>query len=409
MDGYIAIDGNKVITLDAARSTKTIIFDAMTGSWPGSGFFVNFPSSTLFEATLGTISNDYINESAYQVGESSSSSNCEYFPGIGTICGGDYDENLIEREYFLPRVGPAGLYTLYSISDWSSPDGGWSSSNTTNIGLVASSLWGDVLDYTLEVEPNNNISDATPITIPANIEGDSVSESEFGETTDIAININSIDEVEPNDSPFAPQSVDFPAHIAGNVLEGDQNTSVEVTSSPSGGTTYTTTFEDWYQLTLGTGKTINVDLSFDNSGADLDMYLFSLDVNDTVIIHANSVDDNVGTNNFNEHLSQHLSSGTYFLAIDAYATSGGRADYTLDISTEDSSIEICDWFSFTLEFQSQITISVTAGVTFVLTDGTVSTTLATGGSQDASVSLDAGNYLIGISRDGVYNLNVTTP
>ncbi|MGD8570795.1 MAG: hypothetical protein PVJ39_22105, partial [Gammaproteobacteria bacterium] len=208
---YVGISDNQLILLESDQTTRKILFDAQTGSWPGGGIFTSFPSSTLFEATLSSIGNDYINQAAYQVSESSSSSQCEYFPGVGTICGGDYDENLIEREYYIAGLGPVGYYGHFSMSDWSSPDGGWSSSNSTNIGLTASSLRGDSVDYELEVEPNNQIGQATAITLPARIKGDNTTETYLGGTTAVTVGVISVSEVEANDSPFSPQVVDIPS------------------------------------------------------------------------------------------------------------------------------------------------------------------------------------------------------
>jgi hypothetical protein len=405
---YLAVSGNRILTLDASGTTQKVIFDAAAGSWPGSGFFTVFPSTTLFQATPSTISNDYINQAAFRVSESASSSQCQYFSGVGTICGGDYNENMDEREYYLVGIGPAGFYSHFSMSDLSSPDGGWSSSNTTNIGLTASSLRGDSVDYTLEIEPNNQTTQATPITLPAKVKGDGVSETVFGGTTAVPLSAVSVSETEPNDSPFAPQTADIPSTINGNILEGDPNTSVTVQSAPSGGTTYTTTFEDWYEVTLGTAGTLNVALDFPGTGADLDMYLFSLDNSNAVITYTNSINDNIGTGTFSEQMSKSLSAGTYYVAIDAYNTSGGRADYSLGISTGSSTVNIADWFSFSLSSPSQVSVTVTGGPSFVLRDGTGTSTLASGGAAGTTVSLSAGTYLIGVSDGAAYTLDVAS-
>jgi len=399
---YLAVTRNQIITLEADGVTQTVIFDAAAGAWPGSGFFTSFPSDTLFEATLSTISNDYINEAAYQVSESASSSNCQYFPGVGTICGGDYDETLKAREYYIAGLGPVGLYTYSGISDSE-----WSSSSQADIGLTASSLRGDTLPYLLEVEPNNQIDAATPILLPARIEGDGVSEAKFGGTTAVQVNVIAAAESEPNDSPSAPQAMDLPAGISGDVMAGDPNTSVEVQASPDG-TPYTTTFEDWYEVTLGTGQTLNIQMRFPGTAADLDMYLFSLDASNNVTIHANSVDDNIGQNEFDEQMSRYLSAGTYYVAVDAWDTPT-RAAYTLDISTGSSSIDVCDWFSFSLPAQARVTIAVTGGPGFVLADAAMSSVLANGGAQGTSINLPAGTYLIGIGQGGAYTLDVTSP
>jgi len=405
---YISVSDDRIIILGSYGKTVQTLFDAQTGLWPGSGIFTEFPDSTLFSANSSTISNDYINEQAYMVSESESSSQCEYFPGIGNICGGDYNENMDEREYYIEGVGPVGYYAYFSISDPSSSDGGWWSSNTTNIGLTVCSLRGDRLDYTLEREPNNQISKATQINLPAKVRGDNVSETHLGGTIAVPVNRSSVIEIEPNNSPFVPQIVDIPSLVTGDALDGDDFTSVSVSPTPTS-PTYTATFEDWYRVTLGTGDTLNFTLDFPGTVADLDMYLFSLENNTSTVIHSSSTDDNIGLGTFREEMSKYLPGGTYYVAIDAYDTSEGRADYTLDISTGDDFIDICDWFSFTLSAQAQITITVTGGSSFVLMDEAGVNTLANGGEAGTSIILSSGVYLIGINENGTYTLEVTSP
>lgn len=404
---YISVSDNKILFLDSDGTSLQTIFDAQTGYWPGSGFFADFPEDVLFEASLSTINNDYINQSAYMVRESASASQCEYFPGIGNICGGDYNENMDEREYYMEGVGAIGYYANFSMSDWSSPDGGWSASNTTNIGLVASSLRADTVDYLLEVEPNNQMSEATPITLPTKIMGDDVSEDNLGGTTAVSVAMTSVSEVEPNDSPLAPQTVDTLSVISGDVLEGDASTTVNVpptSDSPS----YIASFEDWYQVTLKTGSNLNAALDFPGTGADLDMYLFSLENSTSVLIQDRSAEDNIASGIYKEKIIHYLSAGTYYLAIDGYATQEGRADYTLAISTGNSSIDICDWFSFFLVSLAQVTVSMTGDPNFVLMDATGANTLASNGTAGSSITLPAGSFLIGVSEGGAYTLEVSS-
>ena len=405
---YISVSDDKIVLLASDGKTVQTLFDAQTGLWPGSGFFTSFPDSTLFSASASTIINDYISEPAYMVRESESSSQCEYFPGTGRICGGDYNEDMDDKEYYIEAVGPAGYYAHYSISDPSSSDGGWWASNTTHIGLTECSLKGDILDYTLEIEPNNQISEATPITLPAKVRGDDVSETYLGGTTAVSVSIPSMTEVEPNDSPFVPQTVDIPSSITADAQDGDTHKSVAVSASPTS-PTYTATFEDWYQITLGSSDTLNFTLDFPGTEADLDMYLFTLESETEVVAHANSADDNVNSGIFHEEMSQYLSADTYYVAIDAYDTSNGRADYTLVISTGDAYIDISDWYSFSLASEAQVTITVTGGPNFVLMDSAGSDTIASGGVAGTSITLSAGSYLIGISDSGPYTLEVTSP
>lgn len=403
---YLGLANHQLITLAADGTTQKVVFDAGTGVWPGSGYFTTFPDTTLFEATSSTISNDYLNQAAYRVSESASSSQCQYFSGVGTICGGDYNQNMDAREFYQAGVGPVGYYAYFSMSDPNSPDGGWSSSNITNIGLTASSLRGDVVDYQLEVEPNNLTSQATVLSLPARIKGDSAGEADLGGTTAVPVGVTALSELEPNDSPLAPQVVNLPASLSGDVLAGDASTSVSVQSTP-GGTSYTATFEDWYQVTLGSSTTLSCSLDFAGSGADLDLYLFSFDGVSSLTTQANSVNDNPTSNNYTEQISQALPAGTYYLAVDGYNTPA-RAAYTLSVSNG-ASLNVGDWYRFTLAAPTQVAIAVSGGPGFVVTDASGSTTLASGGATATSLSLAAGTYLVGVGGDGAYTLEVTTP
>jgi pre-peptidase len=176
-----------------------------------------------------------------------------------------------------------------------------------------------------------------------------------------------------------------------------------------GGGTYEATFEDWYEVTLATGATMNVSLEFDGTGADIDMYLFSILDQSTAATHTKSTDDNIATETYAEEMSTYLSAGTYYVAIDAYLTPVGRADYSLTISFPDGYIDVCDWFSFSLVSEAQVTITVTGGPNFVLMDNAGANALASGGEQDTSITLSAGSYLIGVSEGGEYTLDVTSP
>ena len=76
-----------------------------------------------------------MDDAAIVVSQSASSSNCEYFSGVGTICGGDADESLTVREFYKEQIGPVGFFKYAAYSDLSGTDG-WSSSNKTEVGLV---------------------------------------------------------------------------------------------------------------------------------------------------------------------------------------------------------------------------------------------------------------------------------
>jgi len=402
---YIGISGNKILALDATATTVTTLFDAQTGFWPGGGLFASFPSDTLFEATLGTIANDYINQAAYKVTESASTSQCEYYSGIGTICGGDYNQNLSEIEYYDADIGPLGLYSSYSISN-----SDWALTTTTNIGLTSASLRGDAVDYVLEVEPNNQVSEATAITLPAKVKGDATSETRLGGSTMVPLTMAIVTESEANDSPLTPQPVaTLPAKISGDVLEGDANTPVSNLPGSSPGTP--NSLEDWYKVTLDAPATLNAKLDFSGSVADLDLYVFTLSLDQTTLTgQVASYADNINdTHVYTESVSKSLAADTYYLAIDAYDTStSGRVNYGLTVYTSDLAINVIDWFSFTLTQQTQLTISTSNGASFVVTNASGDVTYANGSSA-TPVALDAGSYLVGVAATGEYQLDIVTP
>lgn len=122
-------------------AVKTVLFDADKGAWPGSGFFTSYSSSKLFEGSAGFISNSFVSGTAIEIGQASSSSRCEYYPGYGTICGGGADQSYSNKEYYKEGVGPYGYYYHYSYTDYYTQ-----TSHTTQIGMVRTSLRGESPD-----------------------------------------------------------------------------------------------------------------------------------------------------------------------------------------------------------------------------------------------------------------------
>lgn len=127
-----------------------IVFDAQNGYQNGGGLFASF--SGLTTANVGTLNNPYVDESAIVLSESYDESSCEYFPGVGNVCGGDRNINTTTREYYKPQVGPLGYYyhNSYSFSGGGFSSGG---SEEWKIGLTGYSFVGDGYYINPEVTP----------------------------------------------------------------------------------------------------------------------------------------------------------------------------------------------------------------------------------------------------------------
>jgi hypothetical protein len=394
---YLAISENKLLGSEDG-TTLTTIFDAQEGTWPGSGFFASFSSEDLFTATEGNINNDYISGPAISVGQSSSSSQCEYFPGVGTICGGDYNENDIKKEYYKENIGPLGYYSYFSISDMTSyyP---WSSSTTINLGMVSSSLSGDTANYDFEAEPNDSPAAAQAMTPSRDIHG-------YCGDEDGGTDIPPVPEAEPNDTQTgtvgeAAQSLSLNTVVSGNTDLGDSYTSVTFSSR---GSPYTIGIEDCYSLTLGSSTTVKTELDYQGSpeGARIALFIFN----------------NTGTNTLGDAIAFDLSedttksftfvygAGTYLIAVVVHDESTAQADYTLQVSkASESDFEIEDWYSFSLDSQAAVTITLdiantSADLDLYLYDENGATLLESsiaGGAQESiTKTIGPGTYIIGV-------------
>jgi hypothetical protein len=296
---YIAIDNNKVLGSTDGVQTS-VIFDAGKGYWAGGGFIKTFPSDKLIQATGPTslVTNDYITSSdALKVSESFNQSECEYYPGIGTICG-DESHDYIETEYFIPNVGLA-LYYYYNSAFY---EGGGVYSGVTwikHVGLVASSLRGDTVDYLLENEPN--------------------------------------------DSPSAAQAISNNAKIRGYVMRSkDSSTSLTLTLNSQ---IHTVPIHDWFAITITPPieqplrmytVTINLDFTGCTSATDLDLFLFnSLRTSDSSL-KGYSIADNQQTGTRTESIQLQLGRGTYYIGVSGWsidsANSHATAKYYLTTS-----------------------------------------------------------------------------
>jgi hypothetical protein len=279
---YLSLSNNKLSgSIDG--TTLETVFDAQEGKWPGGGFFTGFSNSKLTIAEAGTLVNNFISTPAIRAGVSVNQSQCEYFPGIGTICG-DSSVNLTEDEYYKPSVGPVGYHFANSFSFCG---GGFCSfgSSDHHLGMTASSFTGGTLPFVSESSTlHNGPTNAQTLTIPAVIRGE-VHESDGGFSTTVFINNQSIPVV----------------------------------------------IEDWYKLVVSAQRSITVTLSFESSPtSDVDLYVFTDGTRGPQLFKF-SVGDNVNLNYFNEALSATFAAGTYYVAIDAWKTPGGRVPYVLQI------------------------------------------------------------------------------
>lgn len=415
---HIGIDSHKIYgSTDGA--TLEVVFDAETGAWSGGGFFSEWPSDTLIVASQGSIDNAYITDpSAIMVGRSSNQSQCETIAGI-VICG-DQSFTSIDREYFKAGVGLLGyrFFNSFSFSGGGFSSGG---SDEYDVGLVASSLRGDVVDYILEKEPNNSVANAMPLSLPVTLRGDALSEGDtfYGGLTDIVL--NTIDEVEPNDSDAGAQTVTLPVMIRGTVSASDSGTLTSV--SPPGFNTYQASIEDWFHW-QNDPQQLRFFLEYDaSSGADLDIMVGGLNFFDSF-----GVSDNVATGNYQEEVflnSGSQTSATYRVVVDAFNTPNGPVDYTLRVDTFTTTLSgtsrlandasVADWFRVSLPSSQSLSINVTGGPIVVLTDATgatpvdVGVPMTVGGNVSIQTApLAAGDYLIGVSDEGVaYTLEVS--
>jgi hypothetical protein len=278
---YIAVADNKILGSEDGETLSTI-FDAQEGAWAGGGFFISFLSDYLYTAQDGNISNDYITGPCITAGRSAKEDQCEYFPGIGTICG-DSSLNFQQYEYYMEGIGPAGYHYYNS---YSSCGGGFCSGGTReyNVGLAAASLRGDTVDYDLE-----------PF------------------------------EMEPNDSPAAAQSIDLFNGITGFIRESDPGTEMLLDGGSYG--TYSATVGDWYSITLDTAVAVKITLDFTGSKKATDIDLFLFDSSGAVQL-GQSFEDNPATGDYTEIIKQFLDAGTYVIGLQAFKANA-KEIYTL--------------------------------------------------------------------------------
>ena len=401
---YLGMNNLKLIGSDG--TTLTTLFDAQTGKWGGGGFFTSFGATTLVTASSGTLSNNYIADSgAVKAGQAVSQSQCEVILGI-QFCG-DSSQNFTNFEFYKAGVGPIG----YDHSNHFSFSGGGFSSGGTheyNIGLIASSRRGDTVTSVLEVEPNNTVAQAMLLTLPATVDGAALNETAYGGATFVQT------EIEPNNDFANARPLGMPDRVSGSVQQGEAGTPITIGAS-GGIPQYTTTFEDFYRVAAA-NVTVNVQLDFPSSSADVDLYVFTLSGSIATPI-ARSITDNA--TNRSESLSFFATAGTtYYVAVDSQDAQVPAA-YELRVytgSTPPASRAVVDWFKVVLPTAKALSIAVNGGQTILVANSTGTATLAVGtpvspgGSASVTTNtLQPGTYLIGLTAGtgaGAYRLTV---
>jgi len=137
---HLAVSGNRILGSDDNGVSLKVIFDARTSEWKGGGFFSKFPDDLQVAANPASISNEYINTSAYSVGQSKSEGGGFYDPETGvTVYHSEQQYSVTWDEYYKGGLGPIGYY--YNLIS-SNEGGGFYTAFThkRNLGLVASSL-----------------------------------------------------------------------------------------------------------------------------------------------------------------------------------------------------------------------------------------------------------------------------
>ena len=301
---HIAVSDHQKLGLEG--TSLTVIFDGQLGRWAGSGYFTDrFDADELIEAVPSSITENLgiadwpgVNlGSAIAVGRASSQSQCETITGI-RVCPREESFNVSEREFYRAGIGPIA-YLFQSSASFSGGSFFSSYQTTENVGLVASSLRGDVT--TVLDEPR-----------------------ELGTV-----------EIEPNDSMIRAQRLSVPSAIAGYVFTSDSNAELRF---------YDLELEQWqyvelhdvYVIQVSEQRPVTITLESQGSGnVDLNLLVITLsEINDEDSIYfdgelAELVDLST-TNDPVETITSTLSPGEYFIAVQAFVTRA-RASYVLTI------------------------------------------------------------------------------
>lgn len=393
---YVAISDNEILGGISATELK-LAFDATNGSWHGGGFFISFSENTLIIAKEGYINNDYINEPAYVIGFTASEDNC--FVNNGVVeCGEGDSETYQIYDYFKPGVGPIGFSFYSGVTG-----DGWSASTRDDLGLVKSSLLGDVVSYNLEVEPNNSTNEATIFDLNRDMVGDLV-ESTDNASQDVVLSTTS---EQLNNSSLGAQQILIPTQVTADINNFDSGETMTIPNLPGVGS-YSVFVEDWYRFTVTEQEIHHIKLEFDYKGADLDFFVFK-DEGSSYPYIGGSYDNNASTGGNIEEGTFSLTTGNYIIAVDYLPLIvTPRVNYTLNVDTDDNPnlVSVVDWYSITLNDTKSLSIQGTGGPvsghTLVLTnDSGVLINHSTISSQSGSTlintaPLGVGTYYLAI-------------
>ena len=135
---FVGVDDQRLVGSRDGVNLETV-FDFGGSSWQGGGWFREWDPTTVLSATVGHLSNDFVDVDGQRAGASSSDGGCEYFPGAGTICPGDDEWNIRIYDHAKGGIGMVGYESRIT---YTSNGGGFFTSFTTEIdvGLVETSL-----------------------------------------------------------------------------------------------------------------------------------------------------------------------------------------------------------------------------------------------------------------------------
>ena len=275
-------------------STLVTLFDPTRASWSGGGFFENFADfERVGDVTwgIGAIDNDYVSGQAAETHASANKPLCEIIAGT-RICGEEsYSHDWYE--YWSDTYGPTG-----SKHDFASTfsGGGFFSAHdgSRDVGVTASSLFGDRINFGVEIEPNELASPPMPL-------------------------------------PPYPDTIGFT-----NEFEDSDEIGLQL---PTG--SVPVEVHDWYSFQLSSAGQVSVDLTWDSrSGtSDLDLILYQFrgfPLGNIVVAY--SIDDNLQSGVESETLQAFLSSapfGSYAIGVSAFDTTG-VVEYELHVVPEPS-------------------------------------------------------------------------
>ncbi len=295
---YLAVDDNSIH--GSYGSALRVLFDGQLGKWAGSGYFTNrFNDDELIQARPGTISQD-TSLAAWPgvqtgpvvvIGRASSQSLCETIAGV-RVCPNEDAFNITEREMYRGGIGPVA-YIFESSFSFSGGNFFSSITTTEEVGLVASSLRGDVASpmRVLEIEPNQSLLSAHRLAMPATISGNVVRSDSWGE-------------------------------LKFYDADAEKWLFIEL--------------HDLYKVTVPEAGQVTITLTAEE-GADADLNLLLLvltdtENEDTVIIGGQTAEviDLSTTGDPVETITAMLDAGEYFVGVQAFRANS-RTDYTLTV------------------------------------------------------------------------------